>query len=448
MKVSTEVLCLSAAVSAAVSAVATYYYVKISTNFEDVKISTRIVATTTPKVNIEKYDQDIIDEEQARTRAFLKPEGIKKLNSTTVAVVGCGGVGSWVANMLCRGGIGKLILIDFDQVSLSSLNRHATATLEDVGTSKVSSIKKYLQKVCPWVEIVDINELWNKDGGPALLEGADYVVDCIDNIDTKVDLLAYCSENKIPVISSMGAGAKADPTRVTIGDISTTYEDPLSRAVRIKLRYRGIRDNIAVVYSTEKPGKNKAKLLEISDDQLQTGQVGELSVLKDFRVRVLPVLGPIPGLFGLTIATHLMNTIGGYDSVFDPAQGGYSLAGKKRTQLYESMLSSVIGQLARLDRKDVPSCINLDDVEYLMEEVWRGKTLNGNCSRQKLTLWDPSKPRNIHNMVPVTKEEQKRHEDEVLKGGKALSEVYSAETLEYVNKRMELDLWYQQFRVN
>lgn len=444
-------------VTAAVSVAATVYYLKNEgltpaqqpASSSKTKASKEIKITRVEhKFDSRNYDDNIIEEEQARTRAFLKPDGMHKLAQTTVAVVGCGGVGSWVATMLCRNGIGKLILIDFDQVSLSSLNRHATATLEDVGTTKVDSIKKHLEKICPWVEVQATNKLWNRDSGPALIEGAHYIVDCIDNIDTKVDLLTHCSQNGIPVVSSMGAGAKADPTRIMIGDISTTYEDPLSRAVRIKLRNRGITCGIPVVYSTEKPGQDKAKLLDIDQDQLEAGQVGELSVLKDFRVRTLPVLGPLPGIFGLTIATHLLNTIGGYSSVFDPVLGGYSLAAKKRTQLYESMLSSVVGQLARLEKKDVPSCVSVEDIEYLMEEVWRGKTLHGQHSRQKLTLWDPDGPRNIHNMVPVTREEQKVHEERVLRAREPLSTVYDEKTLDQVRRRVELDKWYQQFRAN
>lgn len=452
MKVSFEAACVGSVLTAAVSVAATALYFKLenskSQTVEKDTVKEIKITRFERKFDAKHYDANIIEEEQARTRAFLKADGMDKLRQTTVAIVGCGGVGSWVANMLCRAGVGKLVLIDFDQVSLSSLNRHATATLEDVGTSKVESMKTYLHKICPWVEIDAVNKLWNIDSGPELIKGVDYVVDCIDNIDTKVDLLTYCANNKIKVVSSMGAGAKADPTRIMVGDISTTYEDPLSRTVRIKLRSRGISNGIPVVYSTEKPGSDKAKLLDINDDQLKEGQVGELSVLRDFRVRTLPVLGPLPAMFGLTIATHLLNTIGEYTSVFDPVLGGYNVAGKKRTQLYEGMLSSAVGQMAKLEKQDVPARISVDDVEYLLEEVWRGKTLNGQYTRQKLTLWDPKGPRNIHNMVPITKEGQKVHTERVLLGGEKLSDVYDAETIDLVNRRMGLDAWYQQFRVN
>lgn len=117
--------------------------------------------------------------------------------------------------MLVRSGVGRIRLIDFDQVTLSSLNRHAVANLADVGTPKVMALRKHLEQVAPWVKIEARNELWNMEKGEALLSGEPtYVVDCIDNMDTKVDLLHLCHSRGIRVISSMGAGCKSDPTRV------------------------------------------------------------------------------------------------------------------------------------------------------------------------------------------------------------------------------------------
>ena len=118
--------------------------------------------------------------------------------------------------MLVRSGVGKVRFIDFDQVTLSSLNRHAVATLADVGTPKVQALRTHLEQVAPWVEIEARNELWNAQNGEELLSGnPTYVIDAIDNIETKVDLLVFCKTRGIPVISSMGAGCKSDPTRVS-----------------------------------------------------------------------------------------------------------------------------------------------------------------------------------------------------------------------------------------
>lgn len=118
--------------------------------------------------------------------------------------------------MLLRSGVAKLTLIDFDLTTLSSLNRHACATLEDVGTPKVIAMQKYFRKVAPWAEVDAKVALWRKGEGEPWLEGADYVVDAIDNIDTKIELLTHCYKNNIKVFASMGAGAKDDPTRIQI----------------------------------------------------------------------------------------------------------------------------------------------------------------------------------------------------------------------------------------
>ena len=121
-----------------------------------------------------------------------------KVRKQRVVVVGAGGVGSWVATMLARSGVESLRIIDFDQVSLSSLNRHAVATLKDVGIPKVECIKNHLLEIAPWIEIDTRNQLWNLELAEELIYGDDFqptfIVDCIDNLDTKCDLLAYCHE--------------------------------------------------------------------------------------------------------------------------------------------------------------------------------------------------------------------------------------------------------------
>ncbi|KAK0949325.1 hypothetical protein LTS01_025836, partial [Friedmanniomyces endolithicus] len=195
----------------------------------------------------------------------------------------CGGVGSHATAALARSGCSRLRLIDFDQVTLSSLNRHAVATLADVGTPKVHCLQKRLEQIVPWTHFDSINALFSEKVAAAQLapwEGdgqkPDYVIDAIDNIDSKVALLRYCHENGIRVVSSMGAGCKSDPTRVFIGDISASTEDPLSRATRRKLRLLGIKDGIPVVFSSEKSGPGKAQLLPLPEKEFAKGAVNEL----------------------------------------------------------------------------------------------------------------------------------------------------------------------------
>lgn len=263
------------------------------------------------------FDDELILEQLARNRVFLKDEGLEKLRKSFVIVVGCGGVGSHCTAALTRSGVSKIRLIDFDQVTLSSLNRHAVATLADVGMPKVQCLYRRLIAITPWVKFDQRSQKFEGDVASDLLapwedgQKPDYVVDAIDNIDTKVALLKYCHDHKIPVISSMGAGAKSDPTRVTVADISTSTDDGLSRATRRKLKLKGVLGGIPVVYSTERPGEGKAELLPLAEEEFSKGQVSDLGVLPSFRVRILPVLGTMPAVFGYTVANHIILDISG-----------------------------------------------------------------------------------------------------------------------------------------
>ncbi|CAG8561750.1 7496_t:CDS:2 [Acaulospora colombiana] len=244
--------------------------------------------------SVEHFDETLIKEQLARNIAFLGEEGVDKLRNSFIIVVGAGGVGSWAALMLVRSGVQHIRIIDFDQVTLSSLNRHAVATHADVGSPKVIALQKNFKEFAPWVKVEPVIELFTKANAPRLLAGnPDFIIDAIDNIDTKLDLLKYCHDNKLPILSSMGAGAKADPSRVQISDISQTIEDPLARAVRRRLKKLGVDSGITVVYSSEKPN---VKLLPLGRcrqliEESKITNASEYAALPDFRSRILPVLG-------------------------------------------------------------------------------------------------------------------------------------------------------------
>lgn len=232
-------------------------------------------------------------------------------------------MGSHAAAALARSGVSKLRLVDFDQVTLSSLNRHAVATLADVGNPKVECLSRRLLAITPWVHFDLRMEKFDGKTAESLLGGwkgtdrkPDFVIDAIDNIDSKVDLLKYCWDQQIPVISSMGAGTKSDPTRIVVGDIGTSTDDGLSRATRRRLKLLGITSGIPVVFSTEQMGEGKAALLPLPEEQFQKGSVGDLGVLPDFRVRILPVLGTMPAVFGYTVANHVILKITGKQHTF------------------------------------------------------------------------------------------------------------------------------------
>lgn len=393
-------------------------------------------------LEIHEYDDHLFREQLARNYAFLGEEGMEKLKQQYIVVVGAGGVGSWVVTMLIRSGCRRIRVIDFDQVSLSSLNRHSCADLSDVGTPKVECLKQHLLKIAPWCQIEAINELWNKENADRLLFGdgePTMIVDCIDNLDTKVDLLEFVYKRGIDVISSMGASTKSDPTRINVGDLTTTEEDPLARSVRRRLKKRGIVTGIPVVFSAEKPDPRKAKLLPLPDEEYEKGQVGELSALKDFRVRILPVLGTMPGIFGLTMATWILTKVSGYP--MNPIEG------KNRIKFYDGIYQSLAGQMSRIGVPDQRVPVAVKDVGYIVEEVFRGKSpVSGYSTRLTLSKWDPEKPVSIQNVVVLTKEEQTIHEDRVLNGKEKIEDVYSKEALQLINKRFQEEKYYSQFR--
>lgn len=389
-----------------------------------------------------QYDEQFIRQSLKNNVEFLGENTIEKLSNQYVVVVGAGGVGSWVVNSLVRSGCRKIRVVDFDQVSLSSLNRHSCAILNDVGTPKVECLRRHMREIAPWCEIDPINELWTLQNGERLTLGngtPDFIVDCIDNIDTKVDLLEFAYNHGIKVISSMGASAKSDPTKLNVGDLATTEEDPLARVVRRKLKKRGILSGIPVVFSAEKPDPKKAKLLPLPDEEYERGKVDELSALKDFRVRILPVLGTMPSLFGLTITTWILSNIS--DKSLEPVEG------KNRIKVYDGIYQSLAGQMSRVGIPSQRIPLALKDVSYLVEEVFKGKSpISGISTRLTLTKWDPSKPISLQNVVVLTKNEQKVHEDRVLKGKESLQDVYDAKVLKLVSQRFREEAYYSQFR--
>ncbi|MCJ1383612.1 hypothetical protein MMC17_006726 [Xylographa soralifera] len=404
------------------------------------------------------YDEELIREQLTRTASFLKPEGLSTLRSSFVIVIGLGGVGSHCTAALARSGVSHIRIIDFDQVTLSSLNRNAVATLADVGIPKVTCIRKRLEAVAPWVRWECFNEVWREDQGHRLLaswsgeEGRkpDYVVDAIDNIDSKVTLLSYCHEHGIKVISSMGAGCKSDPTKVYVGDISGSIEDPLSRTTRRRLRMLGISEGIPVAYSIEKVGPGKAELLPLPEEEFQKGGVGELSVLPDFRARILPVLGTMPAVFGHVIANFVIMELSGY-----PHESGGRTG---REKLYESVLQGLQAgevRLARADGEDVQGFripVSKDDVGYLIEEIFRGKSvLSGLPTRLALVRWRSSNDGytpdrrwegqkfsrlQLSDLVCMTKEEAAVHENKVLADRARPEDVYEAEVVALVARRL------------
>lgn len=190
-----------------------------------------------------------------RSELVLGREGMEKLANSTVAVFGIGGVGSFTAEVLVRTGLGKIILIDYDIIDITNINRQIHATSKTVGQYKVDVMKERLLDINPNLDIIVYKEKYNKDTKERLISPEyDYVVDAIDMVSSKIDLIIECKRLDIPVISSMGAGNKLDPTKFKVGDIHSTKMCPLAKVMRTELRRREIND-VKVVWSEELPKK-------------------------------------------------------------------------------------------------------------------------------------------------------------------------------------------------
>ncbi|CEQ41590.1 SPOSA6832_03325, partial [Sporobolomyces salmonicolor] len=413
----------------------------------------------------------IIREALARNYVFFGDEQMDRIRDKFVVVVGLGGVGSAAAVMLVRSGVRKIRVIDFDQVSLSSLNRHSTATLAQVGTPKVSSCAEYFAQIAPWVEVDARIELFEKDKAPELLEGnPDYVIDCIDNIDSKVssktfptrlidpgslwrslgvDLLAYCSKNGLPVFSALGAAAKSDPSRIQVSDISTTFEDPLARQVRRRLRMEGVLSGVPVVYSTEKPRPDLG-LLPLPEDEFQKGKVDELHAMSNFRVRILPVLGPLPAMvrlydlllgrkadahsfsrlqFGNAAATYVLLDLAGFKQETLPVKNRHKTA------------ATLHRQLAAVEQKltgDTRLPFSEDDLLYLFEEIHRAKSVappHVFPARPTVLRWKKDRGLAWDNLVVFERDEGTRHEEHCLVGNEDPEEYWGPEVTALVERR-------------
>ncbi|MGB9804866.1 tRNA threonylcarbamoyladenosine dehydratase [Desulfofundulus sp.] len=190
----------------------------------------------------------------SRTELLIGERGLQILARSRVAVFGLGGVGSYTAEALARAGVGNLVLVDFDRVSPSNINRQLHALISTVGEPKALLMMERVRLINPDIQVEAKVERYL----PGLAEqffnpAPDYVVDAIDDVPAKVDLIASCVRANIPVVSSMGTGNKLDPAAFKVADISRSAVCPLARVVRRRLRQLGITSGVTVVFSTEPP---------------------------------------------------------------------------------------------------------------------------------------------------------------------------------------------------
>ncbi len=192
-----------------------------------------------------------MNEQFERTRLLLGDEGMKKLKSSRVAVFGIGGVGGHLAEALVRSGVGEIDLIDDDTVSVSNINRQAVASFSAVGKPKVEAARERFLDLNPDCRINTVQKFFTTETADEFdFSKYDYVADAIDTVTGKIEIVMRCNESGTPVISSMGAGNKLDPTQFEVTDIYKTETCPLARVMRRELKKRGIR-KLKVVYSKE-----------------------------------------------------------------------------------------------------------------------------------------------------------------------------------------------------
>lgn len=194
----------------------------------------------------------MVDQRFDRMQLLVGAEGLEKLQAASVAVFGVGGVGSYAVEALARAGVGKLTLIDYDDVCVTNINRQIHALDGTIGQPKVAAMAERCRAINPQAEVRVIYQRLTVENSAELLTGNfDYVLDCIDDIGAKLHLLQSCYQQKIPIIASMGAANKLDPAQVQVADLSQTKKCRLARIIRKELRKHGIERGIKVVFSTE-----------------------------------------------------------------------------------------------------------------------------------------------------------------------------------------------------
>lgn len=348
--------------------------------------STNVSASQNPKTLITKRkkcsnrrnggnDTSMIQEEMySRIHSFFGDESFAMIQNSCVIVVGLGGVGSHAAMMLVRSGIRRIRLIDFDRVTLSSLNRHSMATLDDVGKSKAAVLKERLLEVAPWCHIEAVEQMFKGSEADTLLdstslassypnlkENKTFVLDCIDDVNTKAELIAYCCNSGISILTSMGAGAKADPTRMRIASLSECINDPLASKIKWKLKKHKINpENVLSVFSIEKPN---VELLPLDEEQSSNPQ--DYGTVDYLRLRVIPVLGTSPAIFGQSMACKVLCMLADKDFNGEVCERMSKSLKQKQKQALRAMEQ-------KRGNYSIDEYLSIDDedVEFVISQVW------------------------------------------------------------------------------
>ncbi|GAA4769010.1 MULTISPECIES: tRNA threonylcarbamoyladenosine dehydratase [Flavobacterium] len=203
---------------------------------------------------------------QERAELLFKTEGLEKLKNANVLVVGMGGVGSFAAEFVARAGVGKMTIVDGDVVDITNINRQLPALHSTVGLPKVQLMAARLLDINPDLDLTVVQEFLSPERANEIVTNEfDYVMDCIDSVTPKLNLILAAKRKKIKIISNMGAGGKFEASKVCVKDISKTDYCPLAKQVRRRLKTEGISSGVKVVYSFERPDYSSVKMTDGSN---------------------------------------------------------------------------------------------------------------------------------------------------------------------------------------
>jgi len=231
----------------------------------------------------------------SRTQLMVGDDLVLKLMGKNILVVGLGGVGGICAEMIVRAGVGKITIVDNDTIDASNINRQIPALHSTIKKSKAQVLAARLLDINPTLHLTILEAFVENDSMIALIEKEtwDYVVDCIDTLSAKVDLIKGCMDRKISIVSSMGAGGKVDPSQIKVTDLSKTHECNLARYVRKRLQALGIKKGLKVVFSAEKA--DQSKIIETEQAYPKKSIIGTLSYM--------------PAIFGCTVASVVIRDL-------------------------------------------------------------------------------------------------------------------------------------------
>lgn len=245
----------------------------------------------------------------SRLELLVGAERLSRLAGAHVAVFGIGGVGSYTVEALARGGVGHLTLVDFDDICLTNVNRQLHALDGSIGRAKVSVMAERCRAINPRIEVTPVQAFYDAERSAELLAPAyDYVLDCIDHITAKLHLIESCVGRGLPLISSMGAANKLDPTQIRVADLAATQKCRLARIIRKELRKRGIEQGVRVVYSTEEFRPLAGATAICAENCICPNREDQRWRCTDRR-NILGSSSTIPPIFGLTMAGEVIKSL-------------------------------------------------------------------------------------------------------------------------------------------